>query len=498
MKLTAKVRNVPYEVRKIWVDEERFISLREEMYAKSGKLLKVSRTLDVRQIEGRYFPVEVEMSDQLRQNSKTVFTMTDIKFNVPVNNSEFSLRNFEPMIRVDFSAARPRCARNPVIGFVIACFALTAIGPAAHAQSGGLDLSGSLSNDTVLLQNVDGGTPGAAAGASNPSVGGVSKFTLNFVNRNRSAAKVEGSVALSLLYGAYADAYVAGLSSQLGPSYSALVPFLTSNGAVLNFDLRKLYLSVYTDLMDISVGRQIINYGVGTLFSPIDAFSTPALSDLNYERSGSDVIRLELPFGDLSGLDAVTTVSDTLSGLDSAVKLYTNIADYDIAAVGLYRGVDRGLIGGLDFKGDLVLGIHGEAVQHFLFDPWKSYFEGMFGADYSFSGKLFLSAEYYYNGDPAAPGSLSPVEVASAQRVFLNQHYLYSDVRYLLTDLASVGVSGVFDLSAGSVLGTAQYAYNIAQNADLLAYVRCFWGDVRSGISGGSTVQYGAQLRVVF
>ncbi|HUX14277.1 MAG TPA: outer membrane lipoprotein-sorting protein [Spirochaetia bacterium] len=93
LKLAAQVRDVPYEVRKIWVDEERFTSLREEMYAKSGRLLKVSRTLEVRQIEGRYFPVKVEMSDQLRQNSKTVFTMTDIKFNVPVNNSEFSLRN---------------------------------------------------------------------------------------------------------------------------------------------------------------------------------------------------------------------------------------------------------------------------------------------------------------------------------------------------------------------------------------------------------------------
>ncbi|HUX14278.1 MAG TPA: hypothetical protein VMW87_14715 [Spirochaetia bacterium] len=401
------------------------------------------------------------------------------------------------MIRAGSSAVRPGRARN--IGFAIAGFVLMAIGPAAYAQSGGLDLSGSLSNDMVLLQNLDGGAPGATApGLSNPSVGGFSKFTLNFVNRNRSSAKVEGSVALSLLYGAYSDAYIAALSSQLGPSYSQVVTLLTSNGAAFNLDLRKLYLSVYTNLMDISVGRQIINYGVGTLFSPIDAFSTPTLSDLNYERSGSDVVRLQLPFGDVSGVDAVTTVSDSLSGLTSAVKLYTNIADYDVGAVGLYRGADREFIAGIDFKGDLVLGIHGEAVQHFLYDSRKSFFEGMFGADYSFGGKLFLSAEYYYNGDPATPGSLGPTAVASARRLFLNEHYLYSDVRYLLNELSSVGVSGVFDLSAGSLLGTAQYAYNIAQNADLLAYVRYFRGDVRSGISGGSTFQYGAELRVAF
>jgi outer membrane lipoprotein-sorting protein len=93
LKLTARVKDVPYDVRKFWVDKERFISLREEMYAKSGRLLKVSRTLQVDRIDGRYFPVQVEMSDKLRENSKTIFTMRNVKFDVPVNDRIFSLRN---------------------------------------------------------------------------------------------------------------------------------------------------------------------------------------------------------------------------------------------------------------------------------------------------------------------------------------------------------------------------------------------------------------------
>lgn len=93
LRLDAQVKDVPYDARRIWVDKERFVALREEMYAKSGRLLKVSRVLDVRHIGGRWFPVKSEVSDQLRQNSRTVFTMTNVEFNVPVNNSIFSLRN---------------------------------------------------------------------------------------------------------------------------------------------------------------------------------------------------------------------------------------------------------------------------------------------------------------------------------------------------------------------------------------------------------------------
>ena len=93
--LDAKVKEVSYEKRKMWVDKERFISLKEERYAKSGLLLKETRTLDVQKIGDRYYPVKVEISDKLRENTKTDFTLSDIKFNVPVNENIFSLRYLE-------------------------------------------------------------------------------------------------------------------------------------------------------------------------------------------------------------------------------------------------------------------------------------------------------------------------------------------------------------------------------------------------------------------
>ncbi len=91
--LTATVKDVQYETRKMWVDEGRFVALRQEMFAKSGKLLKISRVLDVQKVGDRWFPVKEEISDQLKQGSRTEFDMADVRIDVPVSESQFSLRN---------------------------------------------------------------------------------------------------------------------------------------------------------------------------------------------------------------------------------------------------------------------------------------------------------------------------------------------------------------------------------------------------------------------
>ncbi len=362
---------------------------------------------------------------------------------------------------------------------------------AAFPQSGGLELGGSLAVDTSILQSFDGS-------GQDLSLGGSSQLTLNFVNSNRQSAKVEGSVILTLLTGAYADAYSAALVQTLGSGVApALITILSSSGAIVNVDLRKLYLEIYSPVVDISMGRQIVNFGKGTLFSPIDAFSRPLLSDLNYVRTGSDVVRLEVSFGEVSGLEAVSTIADSVSRLSSALKLYTIIADFDLSAVGLYQGAGNQLLAGLDFKGDLLVGIYGEAVEHFLFSPSSGYFEGMLGADYSIEGALFFILEYYYNGNPVAPGSLGPADLAAQPGIFLNQQYLSFSSRWLVSDLVSVMASVIYDIPASAFLPTLQLDFNAAQNADLLFYARYFHGDIRGGgAAPGPDLQYGVQVSV--
>lgn len=81
LELTAKVSDVAYHSQKIWVDAERFIPLKQDMFARSGQLLKRTEMSDVRQIDGRWFPLTVLYRDMLKQGGGTEFKITNIRFN---------------------------------------------------------------------------------------------------------------------------------------------------------------------------------------------------------------------------------------------------------------------------------------------------------------------------------------------------------------------------------------------------------------------------------
>lgn len=81
LELKAKVEDVAYARRKMWIDKERYVPMKEELYAKSGQLLKRSTMSDVMRIEGRWFPTTIVYKDMLKEGDGTEFKITSIKFN---------------------------------------------------------------------------------------------------------------------------------------------------------------------------------------------------------------------------------------------------------------------------------------------------------------------------------------------------------------------------------------------------------------------------------
>lgn len=91
VELTAKVPTASYDRRVLWIDAERSVRLKEEMYAKSGKLLKTGSTLEVVRLGERWFPARTELVSQLRKNTKTVFAMDKIEIGATLDERQFSL-----------------------------------------------------------------------------------------------------------------------------------------------------------------------------------------------------------------------------------------------------------------------------------------------------------------------------------------------------------------------------------------------------------------------
>ena len=90
LELTAKVDDATYYSQKIWVDTEHFVPLKQELFAKGGQLLKRITLSDIKQVQGRWFPMSAVYKDVLKEGSGTEFKMTDVKFDQDIPDYIFT------------------------------------------------------------------------------------------------------------------------------------------------------------------------------------------------------------------------------------------------------------------------------------------------------------------------------------------------------------------------------------------------------------------------
>ena len=91
MVLNARVKGLSYPKRRSWVDKEYLLPKKEELYAKSGKLLKTASLEGIKKIDGRWFPSKFVYKDELKRNSKgTEWIIDNIQFNKKIPDSRFS------------------------------------------------------------------------------------------------------------------------------------------------------------------------------------------------------------------------------------------------------------------------------------------------------------------------------------------------------------------------------------------------------------------------
>ncbi|MDR0719358.1 MAG: outer membrane lipoprotein-sorting protein [Treponema sp.] len=93
--LNAKKKTESYPKRKLWVEKTSMDCVHYELFALSGAKLKEYNLLKVEVFGGRRFPVEIEIRDLLRKNSKTTMIMRNVVMDKPIADSVFSQRNLE-------------------------------------------------------------------------------------------------------------------------------------------------------------------------------------------------------------------------------------------------------------------------------------------------------------------------------------------------------------------------------------------------------------------
>lgn len=88
--LTAKGPGLAYHTRQVWVDQERLVVLRENRYARGGRLLKTTDVEEVERSDGRWIAKTVLFKDALKGGEGTTFELQSIEFDAAIPEHVFS------------------------------------------------------------------------------------------------------------------------------------------------------------------------------------------------------------------------------------------------------------------------------------------------------------------------------------------------------------------------------------------------------------------------
>ncbi len=90
LELTGKIEEVTYYKRKLWIDKEYYYPLKQELFAKSGKLMKEILITGFKKIGDKNYPTKIRMENKLRQNTYTELVLDNVKLDISLPERVFT------------------------------------------------------------------------------------------------------------------------------------------------------------------------------------------------------------------------------------------------------------------------------------------------------------------------------------------------------------------------------------------------------------------------
>jgi len=211
-------------------------------------------------------------------------------------------------------------------------------------------------------------------------------------------------------------------------------------------DVDRLALTVYTDLADVTVGRQAITWGTSLLFPVADLWAQFSPFELDTEeKPGADALRvLAYP---ARGLEVDGVVADRGSrGVSVGGRAAWSLASADVWAGAGRLWNEAMAMGGITWIFENAK-LRGEAVvsRDLDRDQWLDP-RITLGADW-IGSRLSLTAEYHFNGLGAASASDYPARLSSAsfqrgESYYLGRQYVGALASWAVDAQQRIHVSG--------------------------------------------------------
>jgi hypothetical protein len=89
--LQAKTKDVPYFMQKLLINSD-FVAIKTEQYDLAKRLVKTITADEIKKFGSRYYPVKVTIQDGIKTNYKTIFSITDVSFDIPIDPKIFTIQ----------------------------------------------------------------------------------------------------------------------------------------------------------------------------------------------------------------------------------------------------------------------------------------------------------------------------------------------------------------------------------------------------------------------
>ena len=247
---------------------------------------------------------------------------------------------------------------------------------------------------------------------------------------------------------------------------------IDENGMLLENDIDRAALRIYTPAADITLGRQAITWGKSGIFPIVDLWSRFSPYELDQsQKRGIDAARvLAYPSMELE-LDFVVADRGSLEDLSGGVRAGWTVDRVDLlfAAAKVWNEV----VGVAGVSADLTdVKLRAEVVEPFDLDETEFRLpRATVGVDW-IRPDFSLTGEYHFNG-AGEPDSddyveqLSSEVYARGESYFLGQQYLGATFAYTGVEELALSMTVISNLLDPSVLISPALRYDISQNADL-------------------------------
>ena len=263
------------------------------------------------------------------------------------------------------------------------------------------------------------------------------------------------------------------------------VAWVETESMVLYTNIDRLWMEYASDVWNVRIGRQRINWGITTTWNPNDLFNTYNFLDFDYEeRPSADALKGQYMLGSMSHLElAVSRSGSPIDKTIAAVRYFTNYRNYDLQFLaGWY--LDQPTVG-LGWSGSLGnTGFKGEGQYFIQQGTFQSQLNLALEADYIFSNGWYISGGGLFN----SRGLDEPVDtwdVTSLQLSPLNP----MPTKWNLTGAFSKAATPLLTFSAGAVYAPQtnllivlpSARYNLATNLDIDLVWQSFFAEKNSG-----------------